>query len=98
MATAAATGPSYEIAECDEAGNVATTYVSVGGERVDVIQPQARRPYTQQLLSVFLPAGFPHSVTEDYIQYQIYVRDGLRGSLVGWLAGLLACLLLRAVV
>ena len=37
MATAAATGPSYEIAECDEAGNVATTYVSVGGERVDVI-------------------------------------------------------------
>ncbi|KAL8775437.1 MAG: hypothetical protein Q9194_003763 [Teloschistes cf. exilis] len=28
-----------------------------------------------RVLAVFLPAGYPHSVTEDYMWYQIYVSD-----------------------
>jgi hypothetical protein len=31
--------------------------------------PRETKSYAQQLLDVFLPAGYPHSVTEDYIQY-----------------------------
>jgi hypothetical protein len=29
--------------------------------------------YAKGLLDVFLPAGYPHTVTEDYMPYQIYV-------------------------
>ncbi|KAH9881603.1 hypothetical protein IAQ61_000330 [Plenodomus lingam] len=66
-------GVRYEIEERDEAGNVVATYISdEGGQRVDVIQPQDAKGYAQRVLDVFLPAGYPHSVTEDYIQYQIY--------------------------
>lgn len=30
--------------------------------------PSKTKSYAQQALDVFLPAGYPHSVTEDYIQ------------------------------
>ncbi|EMC97228.1 hypothetical protein BAUCODRAFT_147370 [Baudoinia panamericana UAMH 10762] len=62
--------------ETDEAGNVTATYVasptsSDGVCRVDVIHPATKAPW-QRLLDIFLPAGFPHSVTVDYVEYQIY--------------------------
>ncbi|KAF7571437.1 hypothetical protein PtrM4_089370 [Pyrenophora tritici-repentis] len=89
--------PFYEIIEKDEAGNVTATYVrddavgkkgaGAGGERVDVIVPQASKNYAHQLLDVFLPTGFPASVTDDYIHYQIY--DSLQAfssSIAGMLA------------
>ena len=31
--------------------------------------PTVRNGYVQQLFDVFLPAGYPSSVTDDYIQY-----------------------------
>lgn len=35
----------------------------------DAQLPQQTKSYVQQLLDVFLPAGYPHSVTEDYTRY-----------------------------
>jgi hypothetical protein len=31
------------------------------------------RSYAREVLDVFLPAGYPHTVTADYTPYQIYV-------------------------
>ncbi|KAK7532438.1 vitamin B6 photo-protection and homoeostasis-domain-containing protein [Phyllosticta citribraziliensis] len=62
-----------EIIEYDDAGNVITTYVESGdNNRVDVILPEERKNIFQVILDVFLPAGYPQSVTEDYLPYQIY--------------------------
>ncbi|KAK4496294.1 hypothetical protein PRZ48_012274 [Zasmidium cellare] len=65
------------ITEFDEAGNVTATYVqSEGGtqghSRVDVIPPSDSKSLWQKGLDVFLPVGYPHSVTHDYLEYQIY--------------------------
>ncbi|KAK3626557.1 hypothetical protein LTR56_019727 [Elasticomyces elasticus] len=65
-----------ELTETDSAGNVLATYIasptdSKGICRVDIIEPTTKRPW-QTLLDVFLPAGYPHSVTDDYLEYQIY--------------------------
>ncbi|KAH7094733.1 vitamin B6 photo-protection and homoeostasis-domain-containing protein [Paraphoma chrysanthemicola] len=62
----------YEIVERDEAGRVTRTYIASGEGRVDVITPKQMKSYAQRVLDVFLPAGYPQSVTDDYIQYQIY--------------------------
>lgn len=43
----------------------------------------------KDVLDVFLPAGYPHTVTPDYTPYQIYVRflaSRLRNSYVSSLA------------
>lgn len=32
-----------------------------------------RRSLAREILDVFLPAGYPHTVTPDYTPYQIYV-------------------------
>ncbi|KAK7555707.1 vitamin B6 photo-protection and homoeostasis-domain-containing protein [Phyllosticta paracitricarpa] len=62
-----------EVVEYDDAGNVITTYVESGdNNRVDVILPEERKNIFQVILDVFLPAGYPQSVTEDYLPYQIY--------------------------
>ncbi|KAF2833688.1 DUF647-domain-containing protein [Ophiobolus disseminans] len=62
----------YEIVERDEAGRITKMYVASGEGRVDVIKPKESKSLAQKALDVFLPAGFPHSVSEDYIKYQIY--------------------------
>lgn len=62
-----------EIVETDEAGNVTATYVqtvwskeSMG--RVDVITAQDKKAPWQRVLDVFLPSGYPQSVTDDYLE------------------------------
>lgn len=35
--------------------------------------PEHTKSYAQQVLDVFLPAGYPGSVTEDYIKYVVYM-------------------------
>ncbi|PVI07790.1 DUF647-domain-containing protein [Periconia macrospinosa] len=66
----------FELVERDEAGNVTSTYIESASadskSRVDIVLPTESKSRVQQLIDVFLPAGYPHSVTEDYIQYQIY--------------------------
>ncbi|OCK81132.1 DUF647-domain-containing protein [Lepidopterella palustris CBS 459.81] len=81
-----------EVIEFDEAGNIVTTYIHSDtpdqkGSRVDVILPERAKGYWQQLLDIFLPAGYPQSVTEDYLEYQIY--DSLQ-AFSSSIAGLLS--------
>jgi hypothetical protein len=62
-----------EIVETDEAGNVNATYVQTAGSkeslgRVDVIQPQETKVLWQKALDIFLPSGYPYSVTDDYLE------------------------------
>ncbi|KAJ5894345.1 hypothetical protein N7495_006036 [Penicillium taxi] len=89
--------------ETDEADNLTATYVyseqdpistqrgRIGG-RVDVVTPGSTsswstKPITASLSDVFLPSGYPHSVTEDYMPYQIY--DSLQ-AFSSSIAGLLS--------
>ena len=63
----------YEVVETDEAGNVTATYVQTTGSkeslsRVDVIQPKDTKVLWQKTLDIFLPSGYPHSVTDDYLE------------------------------
>ncbi|OJD31000.1 uncharacterized protein BKCO1_5300097 [Diplodia corticola] len=60
--------PQLELAEYDEAGNVTATYIETG-PRIDVIPPEQRKSPLLRLLDVFLPAGYPQSVTEDYLPF-----------------------------
>ncbi|KAF2399224.1 DUF647-domain-containing protein [Trichodelitschia bisporula] len=90
-------GSRLEIVEVDEAGNTTATYITNEGSagkkpdpssRVDVILPQDPKSLWQKGLDVFLPAGYPQSVTEDYMAYQIY--DSLQAfssSIAGLLSG-----------
>lgn len=62
-----------EIVESDEAGNITATYVQTAGSkekasRIDVIYPTQSKALWQRALDVFLPAGYPHSVTDDYLE------------------------------
>jgi hypothetical protein len=62
-----------EVVETDEAGNVTATYVQTAGlkeslSRVDVIQPKDTKVLWQKTLDIFLPSGYPHSVTDDYLE------------------------------
>ncbi|KAH9818200.1 DUF647-domain-containing protein [Teratosphaeria destructans] len=66
-----------EIAESDEAGNIITTYISspsdqAGVSRIDLILPKDTKSLWQTTLDCFLPVGYPQSVTDDYLEYQIY--------------------------
>ena len=62
-----------EVVETDEAGNVTATYVQTAGSkenlsRLDVIQPKDTKVLWQKTLDIFLPSGYPHSVTDDYLE------------------------------
>lgn len=67
------TAQRCKIVETDEAGNITATYVQTAQSkellaRVDVIYPRETRPIWQRVLDIFLPAGYPHSVTSDYLE------------------------------
>ncbi|KUJ12069.1 DUF647-domain-containing protein [Mollisia scopiformis] len=65
-----------EIEETDQANNLVATYITSPsgekGRRVDIIIPRDSTNYARSILNAFLPAGYPHSVTSDYLEYQIY--------------------------
>ncbi|CZT10646.1 related to DUF647 domain protein [Rhynchosporium agropyri] len=65
-----------EIVEIDQASNVVATYIKSAsgekGERIDIVIPKNTNSYAKIVLNAFLPAGYPHSVTSDYLEYQIY--------------------------
>ncbi|EON62777.1 hypothetical protein W97_02002 [Coniosporium apollinis CBS 100218] len=67
-----------ELTEYDEAGVLRAVYVESKndtnriGSRVDIVSLRDVKTPWQRILDVFLPAGYPQSVTEDYIEYQIY--------------------------
>ncbi|KAI9874273.1 MAG: hypothetical protein M1830_009939 [Pleopsidium flavum] len=79
--------------EQDEGGNLTATHVqsstiyTENSSRIDTILPAARSSGFRSIVKVFLPAGYPHSVTEDYLEYQIY--DSLQ-AFSSSIAGLLS--------
>ncbi|KAF2742410.1 DUF647-domain-containing protein [Sporormia fimetaria CBS 119925] len=91
----------FTVTERDSSGAVTASYVAntssplsdrgAGKDtpetRVDVIEPKESRSYTRQIVDIFLPAGYPASVSEDYISYQFY--DSLQ-AFSSSIAGLLA--------
>ncbi|UQC77476.1 uncharacterized protein CLUP02_02944 [Colletotrichum lupini] len=50
------------------------------------LPPKRKKPW-QELLEIFLPDGYPHSVTDDYAEYQIY--DSLQ-AFAGTIAGMIS--------
>jgi Vitamin B6 photo-protection and homoeostasis len=80
------------IVETDEVGRPTATYIPSAGngkpaDRVDMLPASQTPPHGQRLLSVFLPTGYPHTVSGDYTPYQIY--DSLQ-AFSSSIAGLLA--------
>ncbi|CCM05086.1 uncharacterized protein FIBRA_07293 [Fibroporia radiculosa] len=65
------------IAERDDSGRLLATYLCAAGEHTRSDTPsfsikQKRTDWRRLLSNVFLPAGYPASVSPDYLQYQIY--------------------------
>ncbi|EAU36182.1 predicted protein [Aspergillus terreus NIH2624] len=82
--------------EVDEVNHPTATYIySADGQngRVDIVLPPhnsqtwSLRALKTLLIEVFLPAGYPHSVTDDYTAYQIF--DSLQ-AFSSSIAGLLS--------
>ncbi|KAI8185172.1 hypothetical protein K4K51_011960 [Colletotrichum sp. SAR 10_75] len=86
---------SLAIAEYDRAGNLKAKFIEsaprAGPARVDILLPTIRKKPWRKVLDIFLPDGYPHSVTDDYAAYQIY-KDASQEtaiSLMGMLTGTL---------
>ncbi|KAK7452991.1 hypothetical protein CaCOL14_005161 [Colletotrichum acutatum] len=79
------------LAEYDKAGALKTKYIesapTAGSSKVDLTLPPRRKKPWQELLEIFLPDGYPHSVTDDYAEYQIY--DSLQ-AFAGTIAGMIS--------
>ncbi|KAJ5851999.1 uncharacterized protein N7529_011384 [Penicillium soppii] len=80
--------------ETDEAGNPTATFIYSGDGskgRVDVISSSKPTSWSKPLFSslsdVFLPSGYPHSVSDDYLPYQVF--DSLQ-AFSSSIAGLLS--------
>ncbi|KAH0602422.1 uncharacterized protein H6S33_008761 [Morchella sextelata] len=71
--TTTTTTAGLELTERDEAGNITAVFTELAdGGPFTVVVPEDTVSYAQRLLNVFLPAGFPASVSGDYVGYQIY--------------------------
>jgi hypothetical protein len=80
------------ILETDEVGQPTATYIyspndGKPADRVDVLPTSQIQSLGQRLLAVFLPTGYPHTVSADYTPYQFY--DSLQ-AFSSSIAGLLA--------
>ena len=81
-----------EILETDEVGRSLATYVLTletdkNVRRIDVVPASSNARPGQRLLSLFLPSGYPHTVSHDYTSYQVF--DSLQ-AFSSSIAGLLA--------
>ncbi|KAI2632149.1 vitamin B6 photo-protection and homoeostasis-domain-containing protein [Hypoxylon sp. NC1633] len=73
----------HPVKAVNESGTVICTFAS--GK---IVAPKkTARTYARGLLDVFLPAGYPHTVTSDYTPYQVY--DSLQ-AFFSTIAGLLS--------
>lgn len=86
--------PPVAAEEVDQAGNVVATYTTTQNgsgnmkwPSLDVKVPGVSTSYAKSIMYAFLPAGYPNSVTHDYLEYQIY--DSLQ-AFSSSIAGLLA--------
>ncbi|KAK2060136.1 DUF647-domain-containing protein [Colletotrichum caudatum] len=82
---------SLAITEYDRAGNLKAKYVEsvpiAGHPRVDVLLPVNGKKLWLRLLEIFLPDGYPQSVSDDYAAYQIYDSiQAFAGSIAGMIS------------
>ena len=80
-----------KIREFDEAGRQKTLYVARGEDsivdRVDAIRMPDNVPLAQRALAIFLPTGYPNTVSYDYTAYHIYNSlQAFSSSIAGLLA------------
>lgn len=81
----------HRIRELDEAGRQKTLYVARGEDsvvdRVDAIRTSDNVPLAQRALAIFLPTGYPNTVSSDYTAYHIYNSlQAFSSSIAGLLA------------
>jgi Vitamin B6 photo-protection and homoeostasis len=85
-----------KIRELDEAGRQIRLYVAHGTkssiERVDTINLTNHKPLAERILAVFLPTGYPDTVSPDYTAYHVY------NSLQAFFSAIAALLASRAVL
>ncbi|KAK6518889.1 hypothetical protein TWF281_003580 [Arthrobotrys megalospora] len=88
-------GDLTSIVERDQSGTITAEYRQQGNLNIvqvhqaiksNSLQPQAIS-HIQNIINIFLPAGYPKSVTDDYLEYQIY--DSLQ-AFSSSIAGLLS--------
>ncbi|KAK0630514.1 vitamin B6 photo-protection and homoeostasis-domain-containing protein [Bombardia bombarda] len=58
--------------DIDPAGNVITTYTGTDSDKETLRSEKTKVPLAKAVFYAFLPAGFPHTVTDDYLPYQTY--------------------------
>ncbi|KAL8343524.1 hypothetical protein RB601_004262 [Gaeumannomyces tritici] len=66
---------SSRVYDVDQTGNVLCTYDqsgAVGEDDSSLKTEKTHVPLAKAIFYAFLPAGFPHSVTDDYLAYQTY--------------------------
>ncbi|KAI0945081.1 hypothetical protein AcV7_001712 [Taiwanofungus camphoratus] len=86
--------PHFTIREKDDSGRLIAAYSTstkqtrASGARPEVVTVERNRTDWRRLLSnIFLPAGYPTSVSPDYLQYQIYnALQAFCSSLAGLIA------------
>ncbi|KAF4977912.1 hypothetical protein FZEAL_5617 [Fusarium zealandicum] len=64
-------GREVEVVELDKSGNVARRWLHRPDNRI-LVKSRARSVFSLSIRECFLPVGFPHSVSEDYLAYQTY--------------------------
>lgn len=80
-----------KIREFDDAGRQKSLYIAHGADssidRVDTIESPDDIPLARKLLAVFLPTGYPHTVSPDYTAYHAYnALQAFSSSIAGLLA------------
>ncbi|KUI61959.1 hypothetical protein VP1G_09100 [Cytospora mali] len=59
-----------KICDIDESGDVLVTYANT--DKDGLKSEKTHTPLPKAILYAFLPAGFPHTVTDDYLAYQTF--------------------------
>ncbi|CAN8104529.1 unnamed protein product [Discula destructiva] len=59
-----------KICDINESGDVLVTYTRTEGGKLEA--EKTKTPLPKAVLYAFLPAGFPHTVTDDYLTYQTF--------------------------
>ncbi|RKF80592.1 putative duf647 domain protein [Golovinomyces cichoracearum] len=71
---------NFIISEVDLAGNHVADYITTNhsgkSHRIDLVVSKEKKTYNylKNVIEIFLPVGYPNSVTADYLPYQIFVR------------------------
>ncbi|KAF2642465.1 DUF647-domain-containing protein [Massarina eburnea CBS 473.64] len=85
---------NLQLAEYDRSGNLKARYVesrsntsNVTTSRIDILHPTSRKRLWRNVLDVFLPDGYPNSVSDDYTAYQIF--DSFQ-AFAGTIAGMIS--------